>query len=296
MEEGKMFLKRLFSTVVLLGVFSAVIFSPSPWNNIAFFLLSVLLTYTLVMEICGIVKNLGMETFKHLTSLFCVLIVIVANLEYFLVDSDLTSVLYNILLFAIAIGCPIFILFSKNSGEKIKKMFNSMAISIFVLIPVLLIVGIFISGIEASDPTHNFNSYFLVFILLTKIGDIGAYVVGTISNKLMKNGNHKMIPSISPSKSWEGAAGGLIFTLLLAFGFHCWIPELVVVETVPLTIIMGSCMFFGSMGGDLMESALKRAAGVKDSGNAIPGIGGVFDLVDSLFVTAPVAAVIFASI
>jgi len=55
-------------------------------------------------------------------------------------------------------------------------------------------------------------------------------------------------------------------------------------------------MFFGSMAGDLMESALKRAAGVKDSGNTIPGIGGVFDLVDSLFVTAPVAAVIFASI
>ena len=296
MEEGKMFLKRLFSTVVLLGVLSAVIFAPTPWNNIVFFLLSVLLTFVLVSEVCGIVKNLGMETFKNLASLFCALIVIIANLEYYLVDSELTSILYNILLFAIAIGCPLFILFSKNSGEKIKKMFNSIAISVFVLIPVLLIVGIFISGTESSASTHEFNYYFLVFILLTKIGDIGAYVVGTISNRLMKNGNHKMIPAISPSKSWEGAAGGLITTLLLAFGFHCWIPELAIVETVPLTIIMGICMFFGSMAGDLMESVLKRAAGVKDSGNAIPGIGGVFDLVDSLFVTAPVAAVIFASI
>ena len=51
-------------------------------------------------------------------------------------------------------------------------------------------------------------------------------------------------------------------------------------------------MFFGSMAGDLMESSIKRAAGVKDSGNTIPGIGGVFDLVDSLFVTAPVAVAI----
>ena len=291
-----MFLKRSFSTVVLLGVLSAVIFAPPPWNNIVFFLLSVLLTFALVREICDIVKNLGMETFKNLTSLFCALIVIIANLEYSLADSELTSVLYNILLFAVAIGCPLFILFSKNCGEKIKQLFNSMAISIFVLIPVLLIVGIFVSGIESSASTHDFNYNFLIFILLSKIGDIGAYVVGTISNKLMKNGNHKMIPSLSPKKSWEGAAGGLIFTLLLAFGFYCLIPELAVIETVLLTIIMGICMFFGSMAGDLMESALKRAAGVKDSGNTIPGIGGVFDLVDSLFVTAPVAAVIFASI
>ena len=291
-----MFLKRLFSTVVLLGVLSAVIFAPAPWNYIVFFLLSVLLTFALVREICGMVKNLGMETFMDLTALFCALIVIIANLEYSLLDSELTSVLYNILLFAVAIGVPLFILFSKNSGDKIKKLFNSMAISIFALIPVLLIVGIFVSGTESSASAHEFNSYFLVFILLTKIGDIGAYVVGTVSNKLMKNGNHKMIPSLSPKKSWEGAAGGLIFTLLLAFGFHYWIPKLAVIETVPLTITMAVCMFFGSMAGDLMESALKRAAGVKDSGNTIPGIGGVFDLVDSLFVTAPVAAVIFASI
>ena len=55
-------------------------------------------------------------------------------------------------------------------------------------------------------------------------------------------------------------------------------------------------MFFGSMAGDLMESVLKRAAGVKDSGATIPGIGGVFDLVDSLFVTAPVATVIFFAV
>ena len=102
-----------------------------------------------------------------------------------------------------------------------------------------------------------------------------------------------MVPSISPGKSWEGAAGGLIVTVLLAIGFHYWLPQLIVVKTVPMAVVTGVCMFFGSMAGDLMESVLKRAAGVKDSGATIPGIGGVFDLVDSLFVTAPVATIIF---
>ena len=88
----------------------------------------------------------------------------------------------------------------------------------------------------------------------------------------------------------------MIITLLLAFGFHYWLPELAVIRTVPFTIITGVCMFFGSMAGDLMESSIKRAAGVKDSGNTIPGIGGVFDLVDSLFVTAPVAVAISLTI
>ena len=298
-----MFLKRTFSTVVLLCVFGAVIFAPSPWNNIVFFLLSVLLTFALVREICDIVRNLGMETFKNLTALFCVVITFLVNLFYYTLSSWddfgrwMRNWLYTtffIVFLCIAIAGPLFILFSKNSGEKIKKLFNSMGIAFFIMLPVLLILFIYIGGEENKIyyQQYKFNYYFLFFILLTKIGDIGAYVVGTVSNKLMKGGNHKMVPSISPGKSWEGAAGGLIVTLLLALGFHFWRPEVIFVKTVSISIITGILMFFGSMAGDLMESALKRAAKVKDSGATIPGIGGVFDLVDSLFVTAPVAVLI----
>ncbi len=101
-----------------------------------------------------------------------------------------------------------------------------------------------------------------------------------------------MVPSISPGKSWEGAAGGLIITVLLALLFYYLLPQVEIVRSIPVAAITGILMFFGSMAGDLMESVIKRAAGVKDSGNTIPGIGGVFDLVDSLFVTAPLTAVI----
>ncbi len=294
-----MFIKRLFSTIVLLGLFGAAIFAPSPWNKIVFLLLSTLLTFGLVREICDIVKNLGMETLKNTITFFCTLIIILIEIsfldiiKYSYVKSTIIPIAFYILLFGISIGGPLFILFSKNSGEKIKRLFNSFSISVFVLLPILFILGIYTIGHFGRHPSCKFNYYFLIFVLLTKIGDIGAYVVGTVSNKLMKGGNHKMIPSISPGKSWEGAAGGLIITILLAIGFHYLFPQAKVVGSIPVAIITGILMFFGSMAGDLMESALKRAAGVKDSGTTIPGIGGVFDLVDSLFVTAPVAALIF---
>ena len=290
-----MFLKRTFSTVVLLCVFGAVIFAPSPGNKIVFFLLSIFLTFYLVREICDIVRNLGMETLKNTTALFCTLIVAIAGFicsDFYL--SDFVNLMFGLLcymlLFGIAIGCPLFILFSKNSGEKIKKLFNSFAVSVFTLIPLAFILAIYFFG--ETNKNLKINSTFLIFILLTKIGDIGAYVVGTASSKLMKGGNHKMVPSISPGKSWEGAAGGLIVTVLLALGFHYWCPQAILVRCIPFAVITGILMFFGSMAGDLMESALKRAAKVKDSGSTIPGIGGVFDLVDSLFVTAPVAVLL----
>ena len=298
MEVDKMFIKRLVSTIVLLALFGASIFAHDPWNKIIFLLLSSLLTFGLVREICDIVKHLGMETLKNTITIFCTLIIILVEISFLsIINYSYLNIVIPygsyILLFGIAIGGPLFILFSKNSGEKIKKLFNSFSIAVFVLLPVLFILGIYTIGYFELHSSCKFNYYFLIFVLLTKIGDIGAYVVGTVSNKLMKGGNHKMVPSISPGKSWEGAAGGLIITILLAIVFHCLFPQAIVVGSIPIAIMTGTLMFFGSMAGDLMESALKRAAGVKDSGTTIPGIGGVFDLVDSLFVTAPLAALIF---
>ena len=300
LEVDNMFIKRLFSTIVLLALFGTAIFAPDPLNKIVFLLLSSLLTFGLVREICYIVKHLGMETFENITAWFCTLLILLINVTFLELlpayshyKRTISNILSYILLYGVALGGPLFILFSRNSGEKIRKLFNSMGIAVFTLLPILFIFGIYFIGYGWSLRGRTFNYYFLIFVLLTKISDIGAYVVGTVSNKLMKGGNHKMVPSISPGKSWEGAAGGLIITILLAIGFHYLFPQAKVVGSIPIAIITGILMFFGSMAGDLMESVLKRAAGVKDSGTTIPGIGGVFDLVDSLFVTAPLAALIF---
>ncbi|MCF7854370.1 MAG: phosphatidate cytidylyltransferase [Candidatus Pacebacteria bacterium] len=133
----------------------------------------------------------------------------------------------------------------------------------------------------------------VVFFMLavTKAGDIGAYTVGTITSK-RPEGNHKMAPVLSPHKSWEGFAGGVATSVCLAllliacFGGALTFQGRTAVGPAS-AILLG--LLFSGLGsfGDLAESALKRAAGVKDSG-ALPGLGGVLDMTDSLLFVAPV--------
>jgi len=117
-------------------------------------------------------------------------------------------------------------------------------------------------------------------VLITKAGDIGAYLIGT------RWGKRALIKRISPQKSIEGAIGGLIFAILAALASKAFLPEKVVFSNAHL-VTMG--LFFGIIGqlGDLSESLIKRNCHVKDSGNIFPGIGGVLDIIDSLLFTVP---------
>ncbi len=113
-------------------------------------------------------------------------------------------------------------------------------------------------------------------LLITKLGDIGAYLIGT------KFGKTPLIPRVSPNKSVEGSIGGLLFSVLgaLVSGFFIKFSLLHLV-------FMG--LFFGILAqlGDLSESLIKRDCQIKDSGDLFPGLGGVLDTIDSLLFTAP---------
>ena len=123
----------------------------------------------------------------------------------------------------------------------------------------------------------------LAFLILIWMSDTAAYVFGSLFGK------HKLAPNISPGKTWEGFLCSCVFTVGLAVG-HSYIPYfqqsgLQLWQWIVLSLII---QVFGLM-GDLIESLFKRKAGVKDSGNIIPGHGGVLDRVDSiLFATIPV--------
>lgn len=114
-------------------------------------------------------------------------------------------------------------------------------------------------------------------LLITKSGDIGAYLIGVRFGKI------PLIPRISPKKSIEGAIGGLVFSVLGA---------LISKNFLDFSYLQLVCMgvFLGILGqlGDLSESLMKRDSQVKDSGNIFPGLGGVLDSIDSLLFTAPV--------
>ncbi|MBI4226985.1 MAG: phosphatidate cytidylyltransferase [Candidatus Omnitrophica bacterium] len=117
-------------------------------------------------------------------------------------------------------------------------------------------------------------------ILITKAGDIGAYLVGT------RLGTHPLFPRVSPKKTVEGLLGGLVFSAAAAVAAG----RLVSVLPMPTAHLWGLGLGLGVLAqvGDLGESVLKRDCQAKDSGDAIPGVGGTLDVLDSLLFTLPV--------
>ncbi len=118
----------------------------------------------------------------------------------------------------------------------------------------------------------------LMMLALVWVGDSFAFYFGT------RWGRHKMAPVVSPNKSWEGAAAGFLGSLLVAVAFHLWRPGHFGLPLLPLVAVTA----IAAQVGDLVESMIKRAAGVKDSGRLLPGHGGVFDRIDALLFAAPV--------
>lgn len=122
----------------------------------------------------------------------------------------------------------------------------------------------------------------LWLIAVTKFTDMGAYITGSVFGK------HKMIPHISPAKTWEGFFGALFFSQLAACGLYALLPgKLVALHSWPHVIALGFLLAVLAVIGDLAESVVKRALHAKDSGNMLPGIGGGLDLIDSICFTAP---------
>lgn len=130
----------------------------------------------------------------------------------------------------------------------------------------------------------------LFLIAVSKTMDTGGYIFGMLSGKFLPGGNHKIAPSVSPKKSWEGFAGGLILTVLVACCFHWW-GDL----KLGWCAVTGVVLALGSFFGDLTESALKRRCDIKDSGNYIPGMGGALDVLDS-FIYNGVLFIIMATV
>lgn len=133
---------------------------------------------------------------------------------------------------------------------------------------------------SSVDNTFTLEVFFL-FILIWS-SDTFAYFTGKFFGK------HKMAPKISPKKTWEGFAGGVVLTLILGFFVEKYFPELRGNWMVVGVLVA----VFGPL-GDLVESQLKRNFGVKDSGNIIPGHGGILDRLDSFIICAPVVYLYF---
>ena len=123
-----------------------------------------------------------------------------------------------------------------------------------------------------------------MILLCVKMTDIGAFFTGRAIGK------HKLIPWLSPGKTWEGLAGGLVLSGIVG---ACFAPSIVDLEWYKGALFG---ILIGGIGqlGDLLESMMKRDADVKDSGDLIPGFGGMLDVIDSPLLAAPFAYLLFS--
>ena len=130
------------------------------------------------------------------------------------------------------------------------------------------------------DMSYDYSIILMLFVMIW-VNDTGAYCVGC------SIGRRRLFERLSPKKSWEGFWGGLIASILVGVVAHLCFPDR---WSLGGWIGFGALVSIVATFGDLFESMIKRTAGVKDSGQLIPGHGGMLDRIDSLLFVAPVAA------
>jgi phosphatidate cytidylyltransferase len=144
------------------------------------------------------------------------------------------------------------------------------------------------TGPASPHPAHAGLALCLWLIAVSKFCDVGALLSG------LAFGKHKMAPIISPKKTWEGAIGGVLISAAIGAAIAHFAARYYPLAFTPLVAALTAVPIAAlAIVSDLIESIIKRRANSKDSGNTIPGIGGVFDLSDSLILTAPVGYIVF---
>jgi phosphatidate cytidylyltransferase len=288
-------MKRVLTAVVLVPVVLLLVF----WAPLWLFILAVAALVVLCLrEYLNIMEAAGIKPFRGLTyaigvSPLLLLLCSMWNRGHFS-RSVLFSMNVGLLtpLLVIIFGIPL--VFRKDLREGLA----SVAGSIF---------GVLYAGFSFSflvSLRSDFEITLIVFLLFSVwSGDIAAYYVG-------KNfGKHKLAPVVSPNKSWEGAIASVVASITVAFLIMHFRPQLIHLILrmrgtsedqwatferyyAPVRLIHVLCLGIATnvaaQFGDLFESALKRGAGVKDSGTLLPGHGGILDRIDALLFAIPV--------
>ena len=171
----------------------------------------------------------------------------------------------------------------KKGDNAIRNISNTFLGQIYIALPLMFLS--LLSLKDNFDGTMIYNPILLMsFFSLIWIYDTGAYIFG------ITLGKHRLFERISPKKSWEGAIGGAIMALIASVGINYLFPgNLSLIQWLGFALIT---VVFGTF-GDLVESMMKRYMNVKDSGQLIPGHGGILDRIDSSLVAAPAVVIYY---
>jgi len=253
--------QRTLTAIVLLGSLFLLIQYAPDW---AFFLFGLAFVVAAILEFYALNAKQGLRPQKALGTALAVLVLLTF---YF------PSVPIEAALFAAILVSSVFYVVEVNTAEKLAAFPASFATTLIGVLYVAFPLG-FIFLIRRDE--GPFYLYFLAAIVF--IGDSGAFFIGK------PFGRHKMTPVASPNKSWEGSAGGFLFAVAgVLLARFLLFPRLPILTAILTALVVHAA----AQVSDPLESLFKRAVGVKDSSNRLPGHGGFLDRIDSLILAGP---------
>ena len=288
LSKAQVFLRRLLSTVVLWTVILAAMFSGNRYLSDGVFVLFVaFLALSGLVEFYGIAEKRGLASFKISGVIGGLLLMIgtFLNLTGHLGTTGSPARVNDFetsFLIVFVLGLCVRQFVSKSNAAGLVAISTTLFGLMYVPWLLNFIQKINFYPFAAGSPTDAGKYFLLYFILITKFSDMGAYAVGSLIGK------HKMIPRISPAKTWEGFGGAILVSTGASVAFVYFFGAKMVGMNYLHAVILGVILSITAVIGDLIESLFKREAGVKDSGALFPGIGGILDLLDSLLFNAPI--------
>jgi phosphatidate cytidylyltransferase len=265
-------MKRILTAAFMIPLVLVLVFLPSKFNWV--FTAAVALVAALAAwELLGLTERGGVKP-PRVAVLVALMALFAVNFQW----PDFTPAVFGVLGLALLVYCTFF--------RPIERVMGDASASIFCM----LYIGFTLIALPALREESNGPSVVTFLLCVVWCGDIAALYVGRAWGRL------KMAPSISPAKSWEGALGSMAGSLLAAGALlglaallqHWDLTWLSYPEEYTYWLLLAVLINVAAQVGDLAESALKRSAGVKDSGSLLPGHGGMLDRIDALLLAAPV--------
>ena len=274
-------LKTLATRSLSAAVFVVLLISSVLWNYFTFSAFFYVVSLIGLIEFYNIAQKLDSKPFKIAGLLFASLIYLM-TLNYNLFGCSVFDKIviskhqiFLLLLIAVIFLIPVLALFSKRTPDIKDVLFTLFGI-FYSVVPFVTL------NLMASQNNQFSPKLILGIIFLIWSNDTFAYLGGSLFGK------NKMIERISPGKTWEGTIFGVLITFVMSFLFKNFFEN----EFGLLWLFFGFFVPVLATIGDLIESMLKRQAQIKDSGNIMPGHGGVLDRFDSLIFVAPIVFII----
>lgn len=262
-------MKKILTRTLSGAIYAGLVLTSIYLGSVAFSILLLVFLVLSIKEFLLLAKNSGYQIHSFLTYFIGIIsFSIVALYSNGYISAKLLVLIVPLIIF------PFIVEMYGKLNNPIQNISYYILALIYIVMPLSLMNFLFFK-IEGGE-TYQMGLV-LAFFVIIWVNDTFAYLSG------MLLGRHKLFKSISPNKTWQGTIGGAIFSLIAAWGFSIYYDFMDIFTWLIFAAIL---IIFGTF-GDLIESMFKRKFDIKDSGDIMPGHGGILDRLDSLLIAAP---------